>query len=232
MCHRPRSRVRLARRRGLPGARGLHRGLLHCGTRRRALAAASTEGARERHGRDRGRRIAVVLPLRFDPPEGAVGARSPLARGGVERRVRRGTGPVGRVGSAESPGSVDRPPGPADSWSWEKGIPDDWRPQVAVGSDGTSVTFYTHTMFDGERLTRHVDRFEAEGYRLRTRERCARVWDGLRGSLRRRRAGGSPTIQERGCYGVLAEDRRQQSEAVCSQRLEVSSREVAGVPKR
>jgi hypothetical protein len=61
------------------------------------------------------------------------------------------------------------PTGSPEQWIWEGIRPAEWQPVVATkGVDRVNVTFYTYCGQDYQRITRHVDEYEAGSYILQT----------------------------------------------------------------
>ena len=52
---------------------------------------------------------------------------------------------------------------PSGPWEWTEPAPVEWSPTVTMG-DAVVVQFYSHTIFGGECVTRHVDSYQPGSY--------------------------------------------------------------------
>ena len=57
------------------------------------------------------------------------------------------------------PDPVVEPQGPAAEWQWLEQEPCRWEPQVRLEQDRATVTFYTYSGWERQRLYRHTDRY-------------------------------------------------------------------------
>jgi len=58
----------------------------------------------------------------------------------------------------------EHPPSDPDNWRWLEPEPTRWEPQISVGNDAVTVTFYTYTALGCEQIVRHVDTFRPGSY--------------------------------------------------------------------
>lgn len=63
-----------------------------------------------------------------------------------------------------------------NGWTWSEPVPEDWRPGVDdTGKAGVTVSFLAYSRQVPEEIVRHVDRFDAGGYRFHSeRDRVAK----------------------------------------------------------
>jgi hypothetical protein len=56
------------------------------------------------------------------------------------------------------------PRGPRSEWKWLGKRPDDWRPRVEIAGERVTVTFYTYSGWERQRVFSHTDRFSVGNY--------------------------------------------------------------------
>ena len=61
--------------------------------------------------------------------------------------------------------AMDKPTTPADKWTWLKDRPKSYAPEVKIEKDRVTVTFYTFSGLEKERIYRHVDTYRPGKYR-------------------------------------------------------------------
>jgi hypothetical protein len=67
--------------------------------------------------------------------------------------------------------ALDRPTTKAAEWTWLEDAPKDWRPRVAVDKDRVTVTFYTYSGLETQRLYRHTDTYKPGKLRPKVEEK-------------------------------------------------------------
>lgn len=66
---------------------------------------------------------------------------------------------------------LDRPTTKAAEWTWIEESPKDWRPRVTVDKDRVTVTFYTFSPIETQRLFRHTDTYKSGKLRAKVEEK-------------------------------------------------------------
>ena len=67
--------------------------------------------------------------------------------------------------------AMDKPTTPVDQWKWLEERPKSYVPEVKIEKDRVTVTFYTYSGLEKERIYRHVDTYRPGKYRPKVSEK-------------------------------------------------------------